>query len=148
MMLPDALNSAIRSGRNGPLNMISVNKAEPPGTDWKSFTITAADTGNWIGYTNGDIAVPPFNPPMGLIDGQPADGLEVDAIYQDAQTHMVSMILHGDHRDIAVGLSLTINGETRTMSNTGLIYGGTMIEFPDFSLTIEDGKQYTCLISQ
>lgn len=48
---------------------------------FRPFTMTVGDSGEWVGYSSGDIASPPFNPPVGEISVQPLVTHRLSAIY-------------------------------------------------------------------
>ena len=62
-----------------PVQSWLVNLPAPVSIVWTPFTLTAGDSGEWFGYSNGDIAYPPFNPPVGLISTEPCSAAELEA---------------------------------------------------------------------
>lgn len=147
-MLPDSSNSMLGVGRAGPLGMIPKTNILPEPIGWREFTITAADSGEWIGYSSGDIAYPPFNPPIGILSAQPAPGVELLAIYDDINIEAVVAILYGDYTSIAERLILTVDDESNASSNVSMFAGNTVIEFSGFKLSFADKGVYTAMISE
>lgn len=150
MMIPDALNSAIKGGRSGPLRMIS--RASPPDPDpaiqWKEFSLTAGDSGDWLGFSSGDIAAPPFNPPVGAISGQPAEGIELEALYQDPGPVTVVVFMHGFAEDLASTLRVSIDGVELGFLNARTLYGMLRVEFSGAVVTFVDGVSCAVKIYQ
>lgn len=147
MMTPDALNSLIGAGRIGPLNMVAQSSDDNLGSIvWQQFTFTPQDTGEWVGYTDGDIASPPYNPPMGT-SGSPANDVELTALYYDTNTASIKMLLKGDYLKEAPYLSLSIDGIANPYKSSSTYIGNTLIEFSGVTANFNAGQTYTALVS-
>ncbi len=125
-ILPDAANALIYQGRKGPLCMSAEGSSS--GFTWTPFTLTAGDSGEWLGYTNGDIAYPPFNPPVGLISTEPCSAAELEAFYLEDGFRTVA-IFQGDIRSEVQGLTVTIDGVSGVENSVTLFGGNTVIAF-------------------
>lgn len=130
MLMPDPLNAAIGVGRIGPIRAGVASEAPPiPVMAWSPFTMTAGDTGDWIGYTSGDLASPPFNPPEGLISNQPNNLHDLTALYNEEATGDLVVMFHGDIRSDVEGLKVTIDAYEGTAFASEMYAGNTLIRF-------------------
>lgn len=117
----------------------------PVDWDWQAFTMTPADTGDWIGYTNGDIAPPPFNPPEGTITGQPTSVTTLQALYSDGDTGEVVAVFNGDYVGLLDGLPLTVNGVVLAPESISLQWGSTWVRYSGLPSGFVAGTPYTVL---
>lgn len=111
-----------------PVDALPVNLPAPVVVTWTPFTLTAGDSGEWLGYTNGDIAYPPFNPPVGLISTEPCSAAELEAFYLEDGFRPVA-IFQGDIRSEVQGVSVTIDGVSGVENSVTLFGGNTVIAF-------------------
>lgn len=146
MLLPDGRNARLKRGRLGPLAMGAGKAAGPPSVVWRPFTLTAGDTGDWIGYTSGDIAYPPFNPPMGLISGEPAAGIELEAMYIDPATMSLVVVLYGNLQAVET-IWVTVDDATAEQSSVEVIGLNNWYYFENFPVSFQDGKTYGVIFS-
>lgn len=110
------------------------------GTDWQwqESSVTVGDSGEWIGYSNGDIAYPPFNPPVGLLGSHPTEVTDLVALFQDVGSGDVVAVFNGEYagelQDVGLaigGFALTPNGYSELAGNTWLRFIGLPGEFGD-----------------
>lgn len=143
-LMPDSANAAILGRRVGPLAMIPGGSPVPPDPEpvWQPFTVTVADTGDWIGYTSGDIASPPFNPPVGTISGQPNSRHALEALYVDMGDGAVVVIFRGDMTGAAQGLGVQIDDYQGEASDVSMFAGNTVIRFAPPRNPLNDGETY------
>lgn len=111
-----------------PVDAFPVNLAAPVVVTWTPFTLTAGDSGEWLGYSNGDIAYPPFNPPVGSISAEPCNIAELEAFYLE-DGFMPVAIFQGDIRSQVQGLIVTIDGVSGIENSVTLSGGNTVIAF-------------------
>lgn len=109
---------------------------------WLPFTLTAGDSGEWFGYSSGDLAYPPFNPPMGSISNEPNQAHALMAMYVDMADSTPVAIFHGDIQSDVAGLKLQINAYKGTASDISLFAGNTVIRFAPAFLPLNDGQTY------
>lgn len=111
-----------------PVDALPVNLPAPAVVAWTPFTLTAGDSGDWLGYSNGDIAYPPFNPPVGSISAEPCSVSELEAFYlEDGGTPVA--IFQGDIRSEVQSLTVTIDGVSGAENSVTLFGGNTVIAF-------------------
>lgn len=112
--------------------------SEPsPVITWSPFTLTPGTTTEWVGYTNGDIASPPYNPPVGLISNQPTNLADLAAIYQDSDMSTIVVVFSGDQTQKLGVLTLQVDDFPITSPTHEYIGGFTYTRFnayggPDF----------------
>lgn len=111
-----------------PVDALPVNLPAPVIVTWTPFTLTAGDSGEWLGYSNGDIAYPPFNPPFGSISAEPCNIAELEAFYLEDGIRPIA-IFQGDIRGEVQGVSVTIDAYTGTEVSVTLFGGNTVVEF-------------------
>lgn len=120
----------------GPIVEPSVN------WDWQVFTLRTGDSGAWIGYSNGDIVSPPFNPPVGTITNEPTAITQLEAIFQDASGDIVA-VLQGDWRAYVSSVTMSFDAEPLTYQGYSLQGGNTFMRFSGFSETVAVDTDYT-----
>lgn len=120
----------------GPIAVPSVN------WDWQVFTVRTGDSGAWIGYSNGDIVSPPFNPPVGTITNEPTAITQLEAIFQDASGDIVAAF-QGDWRAYVSIVTMAFDAEPLTYQGYSLQGGNTFLRFSGFSETIAVDTDYT-----
>lgn len=110
-----------------------------PLPEFETFELTAGDSGDWLGYSNGDIVSPPFNPPVGSISNQPSRENDLYAIFQSTGSGSITAIFHGvmDH----VGLRMQIGNTFGMAISVEYIGGNTEITFTH-SVNFTDGGVY------
>ncbi len=142
MLLPDALNASINACRAGPLGMGAAGGGDPIEPIWSPFTLTAGDSGEWFGFSSGDLASPPFNPPMGSISNEPNRLHQMEAMYVDLGDGAPVAIFHGDIQASAVGLRVQIDGYHGTAAGVSMFAGNTVIRFAPAHSALADGQTY------
>lgn len=120
----------------GPIVEPSVN------WDWQAFTVRTGDSGDWIGFSNGDIVSPPFNPPVGTITNEPTAITQLEAIFQDAIGDIVA-VLQGDWQAYVSNVSMAFDAEPLTYQGYSLQGGNTFLRFSGFSETLVVDTDYT-----
>lgn len=125
------------SGR--PVLSWLVNLPAPVSILWTPLTLTAGDSGEWLGYSNGDIAYPPFNPPVGSISAEPCSISELEAFYLEDGVRPVA-IFQGDIRGHVQGLTVTIDGVSGVENSVTLFGGNTVIAFDMSASFVEFGN--------
>lgn len=96
---------------------------------WKPFSMTAGDSGDWGGYSDGDIAYPPFNPPVGSITNQPAPGHDLHALYPDTTDGRLTAVFQGDIRSLVSGLNVRVDSQDYQSVSAEIFGGNTVIAF-------------------
>lgn len=152
-MIPDALNSCILAGRAGPLRMVSkVVKPEPepePSFAWRTFVMTAGNSGEWDGFSDGDIAVPPFNPPVGMISQSPAPDVELYALYEEPGRFSLIALFSDNVEQVAPLMKAAIHDVELSYLTHSRAVGRLMVEFSGPALvTFTDGLEYEITFSQ
>lgn len=136
----------LRFGKNLflPSRHRPVANAPLPPPAWVPFTLTAGDSGEWFGYSSGDMPSPPFNPPVGTISNPPSAAFDLEAIYYEMSKLVV--VFHGDHTESLEGLNLQIDDEILMFATASYFAGNTWIEFAGGTPFI-DGGTYTITFS-
>lgn len=110
--------------------------------DWQAFSITAGDSGDWIGYSNGDIVSPPFNPPVGLIDRQPTAITDLVALFQDVGSGDIVAVFNGLYGEELQSVPLAIGGFALTPNGWSELAGNTWLRFVGLPGDLDDGALY------
>lgn len=133
------------SNSAGPLT-ISSNVFGPVAAatvwNWQVFTVRTGDSGDWIGFSNGDIVSPPFNPPVGTITNEPTAITQLEAIFQDASGDIVA-VLQGDWQAYVSNVTMSFDAEPLTYQGYSLQGGNTFLRFSGFSDTVAVDTDYT-----
>lgn len=133
------------SNSAGPLT-ISSNVFGPVAAatvwNWQVFTLRTGDSGDWIGYSNGDIVSPPFNPPVGTITNEPTAITQLEAIFQDASGDIVA-VLQGDWQAYVSNVTMAFDAEPLTYQGYSLQGGNTFLRFSGFLETLTVDTDYT-----
>lgn len=150
MLMPDSENSALNASRAGPVGMMIKTSVKPdPSLDWTPFTMVARDTGLWAGYTSGDIAVPPFNPPVGTISNEPNPDYPLQAIYNDDAAGYVVAIFNLIPLDRASRLTLAVDsGAVHAAGEAAPYLGCVRVTFPSATFLFQDGETYAVTFSE
>lgn len=119
----------------------------PPQIDWRPFTVTVGDSGDWLGYSSGDIPSPPFNPPVGSISNSPIQGTALEALYFDPGAMAVIAIFHGDIASSLTGFRVQIDNDILETSGAELISGNTWARFPAPGFGFNNGETYGVVFS-
>lgn len=120
---------------------VKLEAEQPAPIAWQEFTLTAGDSGEWFGYSNGDIAYPPFNPPFGSISNEPTTAAELEAFYTDDLGVAVA-IFQGDIQAQVHSLGLAIGGYAGVASDISLFGGNTVIRFAPDGINFQQGGEY------
>lgn len=110
--------------------------------DWQETDVTVADSGEWIGYSNGDLAYPPFNPPIGLISNQPTSVTDMIALFQDVGSGDIVVVFNGDYTQELQLLKMAIGGFELNPSGYSLQTGNTWLRFSGLPGDFESGSIY------
>lgn len=110
--------------------------------DWQPFTVRTGDSGAWIGYSNGDIVSPPFNPPVGTITNEPTAITQLEAIFQDGSGDIVA-VLQGDWQAYVGNVTMAFDAEPLAYQGYSLQGGNTFMRFSGFSDTLAVDTDYT-----
>lgn len=110
--------------------------------DWQPFMVRTGDSGAWIGFSNGDIVSPPFNPPVGTITNEPTAITQLEAIFQDGSGDIVA-VLQGDWQAYVDNVTMAFDAEPLTYQGYSLQGGNTFMRFSGFSDTLVVGTDYT-----
>lgn len=113
---------------------------------WQPFTMRTGDSGDWIGFSNGDIVSPPFNPPVGSITNEPTPATRLDALFQDVSGDLVA-VFRGDWREKLGLIVLEFDGETLSPQGNSLQGGNTFLRFSGYSRTITVDTSYAAEFS-
>lgn len=124
-----------------PVDALPV-KFESPSIVWAPFTLTAGDSGEWFGYSNGDIASPPFNPPFGSISNEPTDIADLEAFYIDDSSQSPVAIFSGDIRSSVAMLPIVIGAYSGVTVTAELFGGNTVNTFTPGADLFVDAGQY------
>lgn len=142
MMIPDYENSRIKRGRATPFAELLT--LPPIAGEVGSFTMIAGDSGDWAGYSNGDLVPPPFNPPVGSISDQPLAFCTLQALFQDTATQSIVAVFGGAAIEAFAGMTLRIGGETLASAGTTVAWGSVFVPFPNPITQIVAGQSYNC----
>lgn len=104
-------------------------KPQPPVVVNSPFTLVAGDSGDWFGYSSGDIPYPPFNPPVGSISNQPRTDGTLEACYQSNEDMSLMMAFHGITKDAFVVTKAMVNNQTLFINNIYIFAGFVWLEF-------------------
>lgn len=132
------------SATNMPCAGISLKVAPLGDFNWQSITVTAGDSGDWFGYSNGDIAYPPFNPPVGSVTGQPTPLTELEALFQDSSGDIVA-VFQGNWQTAMQSVGLTLDGQVLSPNGYSLQGGNTFLRFTGYVGSVTDGGSYTAV---
>lgn len=119
---------------------------DPPGPapidfNWQPFTMQTGDSGDWIGFSNGDIISPPFNPPVGSISGEPTTVTQLEALFNDDSGDIVA-VFQGDWRIELQEVGMTLEGQTLTPQGYSLQGGNTFLRFSGYVGSLEVNTPY------
>lgn len=125
------------------MGMLTTKEPGPHKYDWRSFDMIPRDTTEWVGYTNGDMGYPPFNPPVGTISREPATGVILSALYFDPETDRHVAIFTGDLYEQNMYIGLNIDGQSARVKGAQRIGSTTYFFFPGIEVQFQAGETYT-----
>lgn len=127
---------------NSAGNATAISLAREIGFFWQPFTMRSGDSGDWIGFSSGNIVSPPFNPPVGSITNEPTPATHLDALFQDASGDIV-VVFRGDWRVKLELIDLEFDGEILSPQGNSLQGGNTFLRFSGYSGTVTTDTSYS-----
>lgn len=120
--------AAITITDNGAPFILEGYSPEPPiDFDWQSFSLTAGEEGQWLGYSTGGATLP--QPAFGSIDRQPTSLTTLLALYDDTASNVFLAVFEGDFAQALQGIGLSIGGFIMYAFEIEVIAGNTWLRF-------------------
>lgn len=107
---------------------------------WRTFTMTAGGTGQWVGYSDGGSTRP--QPAFGSINMQPTLVTNLLAFYDDTASGVMLAVFSGDYVDELYGVQVSIGGYVMNSFEVELISGNTWVRFNGLPGDLSVGALY------